>query len=61
MFKKTCFAVNSGWKRGVHIQTCGHYLHFDCFKSYKDGLPVRSTPNAISSAFYFCNYRHHQF
>nr|XP_054931977.1 E3 ubiquitin-protein ligase ubr3-like isoform X3 [Dermacentor andersoni] len=27
-------SVNIGWEGGVHVQTCGHYLHLDCHKSY---------------------------
>lgn len=34
------YASNIGWKGGIYVQTCGHYLHFDCFKSYKDTILV---------------------
>ncbi|KAL1485543.1 hypothetical protein MTO96_010052 [Rhipicephalus appendiculatus] len=27
-------SVNIGWEGGVHVQTCGHFLHLDCHKSY---------------------------
>ncbi|GFV07297.1 e3 ubiquitin-protein ligase UBR3 [Trichonephila clavipes] len=27
-------ALNIGWEGGVHVQTCGHYLHIDCHKAY---------------------------
>ncbi|XP_077515931.1 ubr3 ubiquitin ligase isoform X2 [Amblyomma americanum] len=27
-------AMNTAWEGGVHVQTCGHYLHLDCHKSY---------------------------
>ena len=31
-------STNRGWKRGVHIQSCGHHMHFDCRQSYCDTL-----------------------
>ena len=34
-------AVNMGWEGGIHAQTCGHYLHLDCQKSYLQSLQVR--------------------
>lgn len=27
-------SVNLGVEGGVHVQTCGHHLHLDCFKTY---------------------------
>ncbi len=30
------YAFNIGWKGGVYTQSCGHYLHYDCYNSYKD-------------------------
>ncbi|CAN7998531.1 unnamed protein product [Ixodes pacificus] len=27
-------SVNIGWEGGVHVQSCGHYIHVDCHKSY---------------------------
>lgn len=32
------YAINIGWKGGVYAQMCGHYLHFDCYNSYKKTL-----------------------
>ena len=32
------FSINIGWKGGVYAQMCGHYLHFDCYSSYKKTL-----------------------
>ncbi|RWS23952.1 E3 ubiquitin-protein ligase UBR3-like protein [Leptotrombidium deliense] len=32
------YAVNIGWVGGVHVQSCGHYLHLDCHKSYLQTL-----------------------
>ncbi|XP_070564707.1 E3 ubiquitin-protein ligase UBR3-like [Ptychodera flava] len=31
-------AVSIGWEGGVHTQTCGHYLHLHCHKSYLQSL-----------------------
>ena len=33
-------AVNIGWEGGVYAQSCGHYLHLDCHKSYIQALSV---------------------
>lgn len=27
-------AINIGWEGGVHVQSCGHYLHLSCHKAY---------------------------
>lgn len=32
------YSINIGWKGGVYAQMCGHYLHFDCYNSYKQTL-----------------------
>jgi len=32
------YSINIGWKGGVYAQMCGHYLHFDCYTSYKKTL-----------------------
>jgi len=39
-------ALNSGWQGGVHVQTCGHYLHLDCHRSYISSLKVSDTDYA---------------
>ncbi|XP_054165403.1 E3 ubiquitin-protein ligase ubr3-like isoform X2 [Oppia nitens] len=31
-------SFNIGWEGGVHVQSCGHYLHIDCHKSYMQSL-----------------------
>ncbi|RUS70818.1 hypothetical protein EGW08_021418, partial [Elysia chlorotica] len=36
--KSVELSVNIGWDGGVVAQTCGHYLHMDCHKSYLDSL-----------------------
>uniref|UniRef100_A0A2R5LIR0 E3 ubiquitin-protein ligase n=1 Tax=Ornithodoros turicata TaxID=34597 RepID=A0A2R5LIR0_9ACAR len=36
-------SVNIGWEGGVHVQSCGHFLHVDCHKSYM--LTQRSQQN----------------
>ncbi|KFM58297.1 E3 ubiquitin-protein ligase UBR3, partial [Stegodyphus mimosarum] len=35
-------ALNIGWEGGVHVQSCGHYLHIDCHKSYIQSLKNQS-------------------
>lgn len=37
-------AVNIGWQGGIHCQTCGHYVHLDCLKSYIETLRQESLP-----------------
>lgn len=32
------YSINIGWKGGLFAQMCGHYLHFDCYNSYKQTL-----------------------
>ena len=34
-------STNRGWKRGVHIQSCGHHMHFDCRQSYCETLKTQ--------------------
>ncbi|XP_074659002.1 E3 ubiquitin-protein ligase UBR3-like [Tubulanus polymorphus] len=31
-------SVNMGWEGGVSVQTCGHYIHLDCYRSYMQSL-----------------------
>ena len=31
-------AVHRGWKGGIHIQSCGHHMHYDCRSSYCETL-----------------------
>ncbi|CAG5130488.1 unnamed protein product [Candidula unifasciata] len=41
--EKSCeLSVNIGWEGGVVAQTCGHYLHLDCHKSYLDSLRTQN-------------------
>lgn len=35
-------SLNIGWEGGVHVQSCGHYLHLDCHKSYMQSLKSQS-------------------
>ena len=37
-------AVHRGWKAGIHIQSCGHHMHYDCRSSYCETL--RHQPRA---------------
>ena len=50
-------AINIGWEGGVHIQSCGHYLHLDCHQSYmqslKNGNRHRNRPQPEGNDF-FC-------
>ena len=27
-------SVNIGWQGGIHVQSCGHYVHLTCLKAY---------------------------
>lgn len=41
LLQESCkYSINIGWKGGVYAQMCGHYLHFDCYNSYKQTLDV---------------------
>ena len=35
-------AVHRGWKGGIHIQSCGHHMHYDCRSSYCETLRSQS-------------------
>ena len=33
--ERSCLlAVHRGWKGGIHVQSCGHHMHYDCRTSY---------------------------
>ncbi len=32
--KSALLSVNSSWRGGIHIQSCGHHMHYDCRQSY---------------------------
>lgn len=32
--KSSIYAINSTWINNVFTQTCGHYVHFDCYFEY---------------------------
>ena len=33
--ERSCLlAVHRGWKGGIHVQSCGHHMHYDCHTSY---------------------------
>jgi E3 ubiquitin-protein ligase UBR3 len=40
-------SLSIGWEGGVHVQSCGHYLHLACHKSYL--LSLRSQSQASRS------------
>ena len=31
-------ALHRGWKGGIHVQSCGHHMHYDCRTSYCETL-----------------------
>ncbi len=35
-------SVHRGWKSGIHIQSCGHHMHYDCRSSYCETLRTQS-------------------
>ncbi|XP_054716089.1 E3 ubiquitin-protein ligase ubr3-like [Uloborus diversus] len=39
-------AISIGWEGGVYVQSCGHFLHIDCHKSYVQSL---KNQNQLSS------------
>ncbi|XP_074027443.1 ubr3 ubiquitin ligase isoform X2 [Leptinotarsa decemlineata] len=41
-------SVNLGWDGGVHVQTCGHYLHLYCLNSYLISLRTLQRSNTLS-------------
>ncbi|GBM46721.1 E3 ubiquitin-protein ligase Ubr3 [Araneus ventricosus] len=53
-------ALNIGWEGGVHVQTCGHYLHIDCHKAYilslknQNQLSSRLQNLAVEHGEYYC-------
>ena len=44
-------STHRGWKGGVHIQSCGHHIHYDCRLSYCETLKQnnRITRDQVSS------------
>lgn len=50
------YSLNIGWKGGVYAQMCGHYLHFDCYTSYKKTLD--DTLSRSSNVEYACPLCH---
>ena len=42
-------SINIGWEGGVHIQSCGHYLHLDCHCSYMQSLKASRLRNRNNS------------
>ncbi|XP_034951822.1 E3 ubiquitin-protein ligase Ubr3 [Chelonus insularis] len=49
-------SVNLGWEGGVHVQTCGHHLHLDCLKAYRQSLrgQQRQQSLAVERGEYLC-------
>ncbi|KAK3103122.1 hypothetical protein FSP39_016629 [Pinctada imbricata] len=49
-------AVNIGWEGGVSVQTCGHYLHLDCHRSYLTSLRTQDLSQnlAVNKGEYWC-------
>ena len=39
-------SISIGWEGGIHVASCGHYLHLDCHKSYMTSLKNTSTMNS---------------
>ena len=36
--KSVFLSVHHSWRGGIHIQSCGHHMHFDCRQSYCETL-----------------------
>lgn len=47
-------SLNIGWEGGVHVQTCGHYLHLDCHKSYMNSLRGQGSRHGLDQGEYAC-------
>lgn len=49
-------SMNLGWEGGVHVQTCGHHLHLDCLKAYRQSLrsQQRQQSLAVDRGEYLC-------
>lgn len=49
-------SVNLGWEGGVYVQTCGHHLHLDCLKAYRQSLrsQQRQQSLAVERGEYLC-------
>ncbi|KAG0423827.1 hypothetical protein HPB47_000437, partial [Ixodes persulcatus] len=51
-------SINIGWEGGVHVQSCGHYIHVDCHKSYmlsqKSQQSQRLQTVAVERGEYWC-------
>lgn len=49
-------ALNIGWEGGVHVQTCGHHIHLDCLKAYRNSLRTqqRQQSLAVDRGEYLC-------
>ena len=41
-------AISGGWEGGVHVQTCGHHLHYNCLKDYLNSLKSQQRQHNIS-------------
>ncbi|GFO41996.1 E3 ubiquitin-protein ligase ubr3-like [Plakobranchus ocellatus] len=54
--KSVELSVNIGWEGGVMAQTCGHYLHLDCHRSYLESLRSQSQADvlAVNKREYWC-------
>jgi len=36
--RSTLLSLNNSWHGGIHIQSCGHHMHYDCRQSYCETL-----------------------
>ena len=53
--KESCkYSVNIGWQGGVYAQMCGHYLHFDCYSSYRQALNEKIHAQRINQIDFSC-------
>lgn len=46
-------SVNRSWIAGIHVQSCGHHMHYDCRQSYCETLKQqnRVAREQVRSAF----------
>ena len=49
-------ALSIGWEGGVHVQTCGHFIHLDCHKSYMLSLRTQGSRHSLDQNEYSCPF-----
>ena len=45
----TAVMLNYSWPSSVHVQTCGHYVHLDCYDRYMETLMLHQRQQHLSA------------